>query len=248
MSNVTVILAIVLAAIIVVAVTAGAFFTWRDKRVERLRERFGPEYDHAVERADHPGQAESDLREREKRHQQLHPRTLDREERDQFQRRWKQVQGEFVDNPPRAVRNADRLVTEAMAARGYPVDEDFDQRADDLSVQHPRLTQRYRAAREIARANQRGDADTEQLRDAVTSYRALVHALLGDPGTIEHGHDSAAPGSHSRNHQDSGRRDENGPATPTTRTETTAPETTTSDAETRASRQRMRCRQQLDLP
>jgi len=79
------------------------------------------------------------------------------------------------------VRNADLLVVEVMSARGYPVD-DFDQRADDLSVSHPEVTQRYREARRIAQANADGTVDTEDLRQAVTSYRSLVLALLADDG------------------------------------------------------------------
>jgi hypothetical protein len=91
------------------------------------------------------------------------------------------VQGEFVDDPNSAVRNADRLVVDVMSARGYPV-EDFDQRADDLSVSHPEITERYREASRIAQANEDGTVDTEDLRQAVTSYRALVLALLADDG------------------------------------------------------------------
>jgi hypothetical protein len=86
-----------------------------------------------------------------------------------------------VDDPNIAVRNADRLVVEVMSARGYPV-EDFDQRADDLSVSHPEITERYREASRIARANEDGTVETEDLRQAVTSYRALVLALLADDG------------------------------------------------------------------
>ena len=85
-----------------------------------------------------------------------------------------------MDDPSNAVRNADLLVVEVMAARGYPV-EDFDQRAEDLSVSHPEVTQRYREARGIAQANKDGNADTEDLRQAVTFYRSLV-ALLADDG------------------------------------------------------------------
>ena len=84
-----------------------------------------------------------------------------------------------MDDPSTAVRNADQLVVEVMSARGYPVD-DFDQRADDLSVSHPEVTQRYREARRIAGANEDGTVDTEDLRQAVTSYRSLVLALLVD--------------------------------------------------------------------
>ena len=84
-----------------------------------------------------------------------------------------------MDDPNTAVRNADQLVVEVMSARGYPVD-DFDQRADDLSVSHPEVTQRYREARRIAQANNDGTVDTEDLRQAVTSYRSLVLALLAE--------------------------------------------------------------------
>ena len=90
-------------------------------------------------------------------------RTLDAAEREDFERRWTNVQGKFVDDPSSAVRNADQLVVDVMSARGYPV-EDFDQRADDLSVDHAEVTQRYREARRIAHANEEGNADTEDLR------------------------------------------------------------------------------------
>ncbi|MDT7645844.1 MAG: hypothetical protein QOC75_2844, partial [Pseudonocardiales bacterium] len=97
----------------------------------------------------------------------------------QFEQRWSDVQRDFVDGPAQAVRHADRLVVDVMSARGYPVD-DFDQRADDLSVKYPKVTQHYREARRIARANERGEVSTEELRTAVTSYRSLVDALLHD--------------------------------------------------------------------
>lgn len=188
MNNVSLTLLIILAVVVVLGLAAGAFYSWRGKRTDRLRERFGPEYDRAVDRAGNPRQAESELREREKRHCEFELRPLEPEARGRFEVRWRQVQGEFVDNPARAVRDADELVTEVMSARGYPV-RDFDQRADDLSVEHPELTQRYRSAREIARANESGEASTEQLREATTSYRSLVQALLENhrdqPATTE---------------------------------------------------------------
>ena len=121
------------------------------------------------------------MRSRAKRHEQLELRDLDSSEREDFERRWSDVQGRFVDDPSTAVHDADLLVLEVMSARGYPV-EDFDQRADDLSVSHPEVTQRYREARRIAQANTDGEASTEDLRQAVTSYRSLVLALLADDG------------------------------------------------------------------
>jgi FtsZ-interacting cell division protein ZipA len=176
MSTSTLIIVIVIAVVAVLAVVVGLQLA-RRKRTERLRGQYGPEYDRVLDRADDQREAESELLDRSRRHEKLELRTLDPTEREDFERRWSDVQREFVDDPSSAVRHADRLVVDVMSARGYPVD-DFDQRADDLSVDHPEVTQRYREARQIARANKDGRADTEDLRQAVTSYRALVHALL----------------------------------------------------------------------
>ena len=176
MNTSTLIIVIVIAVVAVVAVVVGLQLA-RKKRTERLRGQYGPEYDRALDRADDQREAESELLDRSRRHEKLELRPLDPAEREAFEKRWSDVQREFVDDPGNAVRHADQLVVEVMSARGYPVD-DFDQRADDLSVEHPEVTQRYREARGIARANQDGKADTEDLRQAVTSYRALVHALL----------------------------------------------------------------------
>jgi FtsZ-interacting cell division protein ZipA len=183
--NTTLVIVIVIVVVIVLAAGASALFIARNKRTQRLREQFGPEYDRSIEQGGTRRDAESELRAREKRHQELELRELPAEQRDEFQRRWTLVQGEFVDDPTRAVGDADRLVTEVMSARGYPVEE-FDQRADDLSVRYPRVTQHYRQARRIAQANERGEAGTEDLRHAVTSYRSLVTALLSDQDARQH--------------------------------------------------------------
>jgi hypothetical protein len=179
MSNAAIIIVIIVAVIAVAAIAVAGIQLARRKQTERLRAQYGPEYDRAVERADNPREAESELREREKRHKKLDLRDLDRKQKEDFERRWTELQGEFVDDPSGAVRGADKLVVEVMSARGYPVD-DFDQRADDLSVSHPTVTQHYREARKIAKSNEDGSADTEDLRKAVTSYRSLVKALLND--------------------------------------------------------------------
>jgi len=172
---------IVVAVAIIVALVVAGYQMARRKRTERLRQQYGPEYDRAIDEADSQRAAESELRDRAKRHDELELRTLDSNERADFERRWTDVQAQFVDDPSTAVRNADRLVVDVMSARGYPVD-DFEQRADDLSVRHAEVTQRYREARRIAEANEDGRADTEDLRQAVTSYRALVQALLAGDG------------------------------------------------------------------
>ena len=182
MSNITLIIVIVVAVAVIVALVVAGYQMARRKQTERLRQQYGPEYDRAIDEADSQRAAESELRERAKRHDELQLRSLDSSERADFERRWTDVQAQFVDDPSTAVRNADRFVVEVMAARGYPVEEDFDQRADDLSVRHAEVTQRYREARRIAQANEDGGVDTEDLRQAVTSYRALVQALLAGDG------------------------------------------------------------------
>ena len=189
MSNTTVIIVIVVAVVLVVAIVAFAYRTASRRRTERLREQYGPEYDRVAERAESQREAESELRERSQRHESYDLRRLDPSERADFERRWSDVQGQFVDDPGSAVRHADRLVTEVMTARGYPVD-DFDQRADDLSVRHADVTQRYREGRRIAQANLEGTVTTEDLRQAVTNYRSLVRALLADDADASGGDDA----------------------------------------------------------
>jgi hypothetical protein len=196
MNSVTTVIVIIIAVIVILAIGAAIYRLTQKRRSDRLHERFGPEYDRAVERADDRRGAESELLEREKRHKELELRTLDAGQQRQFEQRWSDVQRDFVDGPAKAVHHADRLVVDVMSARGYPVD-DFDQRADDLSVKYPKVTQHYREARRIARANERGEVSTEELRTAVTSYRSLVDALL---------HDSDGPKSDSAR-TDSARRD-----------------------------------------
>jgi FtsZ-interacting cell division protein ZipA len=179
MSNITLIIVIVVAVVVVVVIAIVGYQMAQKRRTTQLREQYGPEYDRTVDQADSQHEAESELRGRSKRHEQLELRSLDSSERVDFERRWSDVQAQFVDDPSTAVRNADQLVVEVMSARGYPV-EDFDQRAEDVSVRHPEVTQRYREARRIAQANKDGTVDTEDLRQAVTSYRSLVLALLAD--------------------------------------------------------------------
>lgn len=179
MSTVTVVILIVIVVVILVAAALVIHRQAQRRRTDHLKEQFGPEYDRSVARADDTRSAEAELHSREKRHQELELTELDEGQRRQFQQRWSDVQRMFVDDPGVAVRNADELVTDVMGARGYPVGE-FDQRADDLSVRYPVVTQNYREARRVARDNRDGRAGTEELRGAVTSYRSLVDALLAD--------------------------------------------------------------------
>jgi hypothetical protein len=142
-----------------------------------LQERFGPEYDRTVADAPSRREAESDLADRQKRREQLDIKPLDQESQQRYAGEWRAAQEHFVDDPAAAVGEADRLIQDVMKKRGYPV-EDFDQRADDISVDHPEVVSNYRAAHAISIANDRGKASTEDLRTAMVHYRALFVELL----------------------------------------------------------------------
>ena len=169
----------IVVAIIVVAVLIVAGIAWsRRRRSEHLKDRFGREYDRTVEAKGDRAKAEADLAEREKRVEKLHIRPLEPNERREFLGRWTDVQARFVDDPARAVAFADALLGDVMKARGYPV-SDFDQRVGDISVDHPVVVEHYHKAHEIAVRHGRGDASTEDLRQAMIHYRALFDNLVG---------------------------------------------------------------------
>lgn len=169
---------IILAVVVLAALAAGAFFVSRRRRSEHLKQHFGREYEHALEVKGDRSKAEAELAEREKRVQKLDIRPLEPAERERFTAQWSEVQARFVDDPPRAVALADALLGEVMKARGYPV-SDFDQRAGDISVDHPRVVEHYRTAHDIAVRHERGEAGTEDLRQAMIHYRALFDDLVG---------------------------------------------------------------------
>ena len=165
---------------VVLVVALFAWTAYKARKRKALQERFGSEYDRAVADAPNRREAESELSEREKRRQELQITPLAPESRDRYSSRWHNTQAQFVDDPEQAIGEADRLIQEVMRERGYPV-EDFDQRASDLSVDHPEVITNYRAAHDISRANDRGKASTEDLRTAMVHYRALFAELLEQP-------------------------------------------------------------------
>jgi type VI protein secretion system component VasK len=156
----------------------------RQRRSGELRDRFGPEYDRTLRESGSRRQAESELRHREKRMERLAIRPLTAGERSHYAELWKAQQARFVDSPTEAIREADRLVEEVMKLRGYPVGE-FEQRAADISVDHPQVAENYRAAHDIALRNQRGQTSTEDLRKAMIFYRNLFEELLEDRPVLE---------------------------------------------------------------
>lgn len=168
----------IIVVVVLVVIVAAIMFA-RRREAERLRNAFGAEYDHAVERAGGShAKAESELHKREKRVEKLDIRPLPAAKRDAFLADWQQVQAGFVDDPQKSIALADALVGDVMKARGYPVD-DFEQRAADISVDHPELVSNYRAAHEIAVRHRQGNAGTEDLRAAFIGYRSLFEELLG---------------------------------------------------------------------
>lgn len=166
----------VIVAVVAAVVAVGILWmAMRKRRTEALKERFGPEYDRTLR--EHGNRAETVLAEREKRVERFPIRELAADERERFITEWRTVQTRFVDDPNGAVADADDLVSRLMQTRGYPM-SNFDQRAADLSVDHPRVVENYRAAHEIALRHRRGEATTEDLRQAVIYYRSLFDDLL----------------------------------------------------------------------
>ena len=170
------------AIVVVVAILAiGALvLVFRKRRSQNLKERFGPEYDRAVQTRGNAAKAELELLNREKRVHRFSIKPLLPETRTRYVEAWSSVQRRFVDDPALAVTEADALVNRVMDERGYPMAE-FDQRAADISVNHPRVVEDYRLARTIAQRHARGAAGTEDLRQAMVYYRSLFDELLDLP-------------------------------------------------------------------
>ena len=175
-------------AILIIAVVASRHRA-RVRRVE-LQRKFGPEYDRAVEEYG-PDGAQRELASRAKRVEHFQFRELNATDRARFLDGWTRIQSQFVDDPGVAVTGANELINEVMRARGYPTDH-FEQRVADLSVEHASVVQHYRAAKALADSNRNGQANTEQLRQAVVHYRMLFADLLQEPSAgsvgLRHAH------------------------------------------------------------
>ena len=169
---------IILAGVVVLALIAvGAWLFYQKQQSHKLQERFGTEYNRTVNELGSRTKGESELKAREKRVERLEILPLAPPEAARFSEAWHALQGRFVDNPQGVVVQAEQLVRELMAKRGYPMG-DFERRAGDISVDHPDVVANYRSAQAIAVREQRGSADTEELRKAVVHYRALFDELL----------------------------------------------------------------------
>jgi hypothetical protein len=181
---------VLIAIVVIVVIAVAAWLMTSRRRTERLQGRFGAEYDHTLEAADGRRDAERELTERERRRAELDIRPLTPAARDRYVEDWRTVQQRFVDEPSSAIGQADTLVTLVMRDRGYPTD-DFEQRAADVSVDHPDVVSNYREAHDISLRNDQGGVSTEHLRQAMVHYRALFEHLLEVDGDADAG---AAPG------------------------------------------------------
>ncbi len=166
--------------VVVLIVAVGTIVAWvvvQRQRSQRLRQRFGPEYTRAVDELGGRNKAEAELARREERVARLNITALAPTDATRFSQAWNGLQSRFIDNPKGVVAEADHLVRELMVKRGYPMG-DFERRAADISVDHPGVVTTYRAAQAIAVRDERGEADTEELRKAVVHYRTLFDELL----------------------------------------------------------------------
>jgi hypothetical protein len=167
-------------AIIVFAVVALTFIAWmisRSRRaIEQLRQHYGPEYER-LEKEHGKSRAEKILQAREERVDQFNIHPLSSSQRDQFTNDWRSVQAEFVSDPGGAVEKADQLWGQVMRAEGYPM-EDFEERAADISVEHPDVVEKYREAHKIEQDHKQRKASTEDLRKAMIDYQALFESLV----------------------------------------------------------------------
>ncbi len=168
---------IVIAVIVLVVVLAAVVMMVRQRRSRQLQAQFGPEYRRAVRKYGSVTRAESELESRRKRVRALEIRALSPADAERFAEAWRRTQARFVDDPAGAIADGDRLVEDLMRTRGYPVGK-FQERIADISVDHPRVVEHYRAAHAIANASADGRADTEDLRQAMVHLRALFEDLL----------------------------------------------------------------------
>ncbi len=172
---------VILVLVLLVVAAIVAVLVAQSRKRKRLQSTFGPEYDRTVESSGRRRDAERELAEREERRRSLDIRPLPEQDRTMYAEKWRTTQADFVDHPEMAVRQADLLVAEVMGRRGYPVG-DFEQMSRDVSVDHADTVHEYRAAHEISELNDRKQASTEQLRQAMVHYRALFPDLLAAEG------------------------------------------------------------------
>ena len=173
---------VILAVVAVVAIIA-IVVLMKTRRTQKLKSRFGPEYGRTVQETGDRARAEAKLEKLEKRVDSFKLSPLSPSARAEFVAEWQKIQGRFVDDPNGATTQADQLIQKMMGIQGYPM-TDFEQRAADISVDHPLVVENYRAGHEIALRHAQGRASTEDLRQAMIHYRTLFAELAGEDEVI----------------------------------------------------------------
>ena len=184
---------IAIAVVVVVGLLAAGA---RKRRTTMLRDRFGPEYDRAVENSGDQRSAEADLLARERQRAQFDIKPLPEATRLNFASEWRDLQERFVDEPAQATGEADTLITRVMEARGYPM-KDFDAQVELVSVDHPVTVDNYRFAHAVQMRAQTQQASTEDLREALLRYRSLFDEMLlpeGNGAVVRATADQTQPG------------------------------------------------------
>ena len=199
---------VIILVLVVLAVAAAVVVGVRNGRRKRLQKTFGPEYDRVVGDAGSRSAGEQELLERQKRHAELELKPLSAQSKATYSVAWEEVQIQFVDAPADAVRTADELVTRLIAERGYPTG-DYDDQIATLSVRHAKTLEHYRDAHAISERSNAGEADTEDLRQALVHYRALFADLLGEnpvrtEGAVDPGSEPKVPAPTINNHDSDG--------------------------------------------
>lgn len=182
--NIQTLLPIIIAAVVLILAGIGVWLTIIKMRSIRLKKKFGPEYDFTLDKLGDRKTAEEDLKERESRVVKLDIHPLNERERERYLNEWIEIQAEFVDTPLKSVEKANRLITEVMIARGFPV-ADIEQRAADLSVIYPNVVPNYRKANSLTYTTQNGNVSTEDLRQAMVYYRSTFNELAGTIEPVE---------------------------------------------------------------
>lgn len=179
MSTSQVVLLVVIVLLVLVVAAALAARARSRRRTEQLRGTFGPEYDRTVEGTGSRTAAERELAERKSRYDQLQLRPLSPASRERYQGTWTGVQARFVDAPEAALGEADRLVTQLMTERGFPADS-LRTQEEVLSVEHGHVLEAFRAGHAVEEQSARGEAGTEQVRQAMLHFRTVFEELLDD--------------------------------------------------------------------
>ncbi len=178
-------LMVIIGVIVLAVIIIFAFVSMRRRRTERLRSQFGDgEYARTVQKIGSRRRAEAELQNRKQRVAGFDIRPLSAGDRDHFKELWRNIQARFVDSPGAAVTEADQLIRDVMSKRGYPMGN-FEERAGNISVHHPLVVENYRVAHDIAIRQVQGEANTEDLRQAMIHYRNLFDELVREQGEIK---------------------------------------------------------------